>query len=325
VGAIAERDQIAALTRDNRRRRDAAIETRLVRARHDAFWELDRVPARRRDLDRVADDPVGAGSPREIDQADLTPALLASAIRRHGSIIVRGLASTARASQLLGDVDRAFAARAAHLNGAAVEETAPWYAPFEPDPRCQPRHSRRLAHRFGAVYTGESPATLFDLLETFEENGVRRLLSEHLREPPVLALSKCALRRVSPHSGSAWHQEVSLFGPDARTCNVWLALTACGVDAPSVEVVPFRLDAVGPTGGLGAPFDWAVAPAAVDRILGGRPRVLPAFAPGDALLFDDLCLHRTGVGPGMRHERSAIETWFFAASTFPSGQVPLLV
>ena len=48
----------------------------------------------------------------------------------------------------------------------------------------------------------------------------------------------------------------------------------------------------------------------------------PEFSPGDALLFDHLFLHRTGVAPGMTRERWAIETWFFAPSTLPRGPDP---
>jgi ectoine hydroxylase-related dioxygenase (phytanoyl-CoA dioxygenase family) len=50
----------------------------------------------------------------------------------------------------------------------------------------------------------------------------------------------------------------------------------------------------------------------------------PEFAPGDALLFDHLLLHRTAAGEEMTRERYAIETWFFAPSLYPGGQIPLV-
>ena len=49
----------------------------------------------------------------------------------------------------------------------------------------------------------------------------------------------------------------------------------------------------------------------------------PRFKAGDALLFDQMFLHRTGVRPGMTRERLAIESWFFAGSTFPMEQMPI--
>ena len=52
--------------------------------------------------------------------------------------------------------------------------------------------------------------------------------------------------------------------------------------------------------------------------------VLPEFAAGDALMFDQLTLHRTGILPTMTRDRYAIESWFFAPSRYPHDQVPLV-
>jgi hypothetical protein len=35
------------------------------------------------------------------------------------------------------------------------------------------------------------------------------------------------------------------------------------------------------------------------------------------LMFDHLCLHRTSINPAYAEERRALETWFFAPSTYP--------
>jgi hypothetical protein len=51
--------------------------------------------------------------------------------------------------------------------------------------------------------------------------------------------------------------------------------------------------------------------------------VRPIFEAGDALLFDDFNLHSTAVTEGMRNSRYAIESWFFAPSTYPHSQVPV--
>ena len=52
--------------------------------------------------------------------------------------------------------------------------------------------------------------------------------------------------------------------------------------------------------------------------------VRPLFEPGDALLFDDLMLHRTAAAPGLTRARYAIESWFFAPSTYPADQIPIV-
>jgi hypothetical protein len=50
----------------------------------------------------------------------------------------------------------------------------------------------------------------------------------------------------------------------------------------------------------------------VEGLVGGPHGIVrPEFGAGDALLFDHLFLHRTGVGPGMTQQRWAIESWFF--------------
>ena len=62
----------------------------------------------------------------------------------------------------------------------------------------------------------------------------------------------------------------------------------------------------------------------------------PVFEPRDALLLDQLTLHRTAVDAGMKKDRHAIETWLFAPSTYdamtakggngyePRDQLPIL-
>ena len=98
-------------------------------------------------------------------------------------------------------------------------------------------------------------------------------------------------------------------GEDIRTINVWLSLSPCGRDAPGLDLVPRRFDRVVGAGTGDAVFDWSVGHATIDRLTGGRV-TRPLFEPGDALLFDHLLLHRTGVHPGMTRSRYAIETWF---------------
>ena len=55
----------------------------------------------------------------------------------------------------------------------------------------------------------------------------------------------------------------------------------------------------------------------------GTPVIRPVFEPGDALLFDHLFLHRTAAEPTMARERYAMETWMFAPSDYPKGQIPI--
>ena len=123
----------------------------------------------------------------------------------------------------------------------------------------------------------------------------------------------------------AWHQDGSFLNSDVRTMNVWIALSKCGGDYPSpaLEVAPFRIPEVLPTEGLFSPN--ALSFDLVEEITTEIPTVVPAFDPGDAILFDELFLHRTHVNPKMIEDRYALECWFFAPSHLATVYVPVLV
>jgi hypothetical protein len=80
-----------------------------------------------------------------------------------------------------------------------------------------------------------------------------------------------------------------------------------------------------PAGGEGAKFPIHILDADVEKAAGGMEIVRPIFEPGDALVFDELFLHRTGSDPEMPNPRFAIESWFFGASSFTPEYAPLAV
>ena len=53
--------------------------------------------------------------------------------------------------------------------------------------------------------------------------------------------------------------------------------------------------------------------------------VIPEFAPGDALMFDERCLHRTHLKLTMTRSRYALECWMFAPSHHTPNYTPLLI
>src|SRR5438477_48088 len=152
------------------------------------------------------------------------------------------------------------------------------------------------------------------------------VVAAYLGERPALSVEKCALRRAdaSLHP-STWHQDGAFLGLGIRTLDVWLALSPCGRDAPGLDVIPLRLDRVLPTGEPGTFFEWTVAQETIARELPDATPWRPAFEEGDALLFDHLLIHRTAADPAMPHVRYAIESWFFAPSTYPRTSTPLIV
>src|SRR5262245_1979642 len=313
---------IELLTRRNRKERDIALEERLVRLRHRAFTVLAAEDGRDSWPPDVPDLFPGVEGPPEITAAELSAETLGAGIVHHGCLLVRGLLPADKVALLTTDIDEAFAVSAPTEEGASPVPVPPWYVPFTPDKPYTIGMARSWVREGGGVYTVDSPPALFDVLEVFDQVGVRRAIEGYLGERPVLSVKKWTLRRVPIESGTDWHQDGAFIGREVRSVNVWLALSECGIEAPSLDLVPRRLPLV-ETGTEGAQFDWSVGPGVVDRVAGDAGVVRPTFTAGDALLFDHQFLHRTGVSPGMTRERYAIESWFFAPTGYPGPQIPI--
>jgi hypothetical protein len=78
------------------------------------------------------------------------------------------------------------------------------------------------------------------------------------------------------------------------------------------------------------PVDGVMTPHSVSydlvaELAQENPTVIPEFAPGDAILFDQILLHRTHLTEAMTEIRYALECWFFAPSHPASTYTPLLV
>ncbi len=265
------------------------------------------------------------GAVPEIDADGLTGAVMGGAILHHGCLLVRGLVDAPDVARLVEAVDRAFeAARAWHHGGAEGVDT-PWYAPYRSSSAIDQEiaASREFTLDGGGVLTPDSPRALSELIAVLHRCGAVSAVADYLGEEPFLSVRKSTLRRVPADSGTGWHQDGAFLGLGIRSVNCWLSLSDCGVDAPGLEIFPRRAAGLFETGTRGSYFDWAVGDGVVQDAARETPTVSPVFAPGDALFFDHLLLHRTGVRPGMTRERLAIETWMFAGSCFPLDQAPL--
>lgn len=331
--AVEEADRLAAegshraaidlLTETNRRGPSFEVERRLVEIRHDAFASLESegLDAWPPPFDAP---PADAEGIPQTTGPELTVERMRNGILGQGALLVRELLPRERAEELARGIQAAFDAAESFEAGETDSETRSWYAPFHP-PTGTKVGGRRFVRQGGGVWTADSPRMLFSVIEMLHDVGFIAIVNEYLGEEAAISVDKSTLRIVPPDSGTNWHQDGAFLGQGIRTCNLWLALSPCGEDAPSLDVVPRRFDRVVETGSGGAAFDWSVGSGTIEDVAGPAGVVRPCFETGDALLFDDLFLHRTGVGEGMTKPRLAIESWFFAASTYPSGQVPLLI
>jgi hypothetical protein len=317
-------DAIDLLRQANRESSDAALERRLAQVRYAAFGHLearsgfDEWPVRTGDIDEK-----GPARIPEITRAELGAEVLRRNILRHGSLRVNSLFDDAQVGRFVAGIDHALEIREEGIAAESRRDQS-WYAAL-PLPRAEAQSlGRHWVAGSGGVLAADSPKLLNQLFEAFEEVGLREVVQGYLGEQPVLSANKCTLRKVPLEASTDWHQDGAFLGRGIRALNVWVALSECGVDSPGIDLLPRRLDDIVETGTGGAIFDWAVGPAVVERLAADSPVVRPVFKPGDALLFDDMFLHRTAIEPTMTRPRYAIEAWFFAASSYPAGQVPIV-
>jgi len=315
-------EAIQLLTEANRARRHWRVEQRLVALRYEAFRQTSP-PEDRPSWPEGVEDRFPDQLVPEVAAADLTAEDIRSGIRNHGSLLVRELVGREDVGRLVADIDTAFDAFDAEASREKRSDLVGWYERFQPD-RVSDRTRRRSQ---GNLTAAESPPTLFDLIETLERVGMGQRAREYFGEPPMLLARKTTLRRL-PHNGSGgWHQDGAFMGAGIRSLNVWMALSHCGDDAPGLDVVGRRFDDLVQTGDPASPkvgsgyADWGVSPENAEKAADGAI-VRPIFEAGDALVFDQLCLHRTGRDPGMTKGRYAIETWLFAPSTYAAMTTP---
>jgi hypothetical protein len=262
----------------------------------------------------------------EIACADLTTDIMGGAILHHGGLIVRGLIDPAETARLVAIVEQARSVAASQAETGPSAPVSRWYCPLPLDSDDMLASGRSFIRSHGQVLTADSPAALAELIRFLKGHGVTRMIEDYLGEPTYLSLGKSTMRHATPSSVSTWwHQDGSFLGEATRTVNCWLTLSDCGEHAPGLDIYPRRVNGLVEAGTRGAEDWWIVANGVVEDMTREMqtPLVRPVFTAGDAMLFDQLLLHRTHIWPGMTEERLAIESWFFAGSTFPMAQIPI--
>ncbi len=218
-------------------------------------------------------------------------------------------------------IDHAFSERERH--DAGQRHDGSYFEPFAPDPRRGQELPRNWIKNGGGLLAVDSPRLSFEMLELFAQAGLSALAREYLGEPALIAADKTTLRRAEPTVGGAWHQDGKFMG-EVNALNLWLALSRCGDEAPGLDIVARRFDHHVETH-VEPGFENMVPHQVAEQVAGDVAIQRPIFEPGDALLFDELFLHRTGSDPNMPKPRFAIENWFFGPSGFPADYAPLAV
>ena len=322
AGAEALAAEIARLSELNRDRPRLEVERHLLELRNLAGIDLvqEAAPASARpEPDHAALPP--ADGLVEVRGSELTAPRLRAAILGHGCLLVRELVPPEAASRLGQEIDHAFSERERHDAGKRHDQR--YFEPFVRDPRRGQELPRNWIKNGGGLLAVDSPLLSFEMLELFERAGLPALAREYLGEPALIAADKTTLRRAEPTVGGAWHQDGKFMG-EVNALNVWLALSRCGDEAPGLDIVARRFDHHVETH-VEPGFENMVPHQVAEQVAGEVAIQRPIFAPGDAMLFDELFLHRTGSDPNMPKPRFAIESWFFGPSGFPADYAPLAV
>lgn len=318
-------EALSLLNAANQRQPDSRFERQLLRIRHEGFFSLT-FPTPDGNWPPTVDDPLdgGPGIP-EVDASDMSVKTARSAVFGRGSLIIRNLLTPEQVNRLTRGISHAFTSFDALQGHADGDE---WFSRFSPHEGLDDLDGDRpFVRGGGGVLATESPRAFSILMDVFDKAGVFRMVTEFLGERPALSVRKTTLRDVPPtvDSDNGWHQDGAFLGRGIRALNVWVALSDCGEDSPSMDMVPRRLTEILPTGTEGAMFSWSVSPKVVESVLLHQPATHLTFRAGDAIIFDEMNLHRTSTLPGMTKNRMAIEAWFFAPSCYPLEQLPLLV
>lgn len=303
---------------------DSGLECRLAELRHRAFKAIEprsafgQWPVPVTDIDRS-----GPARLAQLAPSELSADAVRRGIQTHGGVHVPGLLDAGLVQTFVDGVEHALARRA-ELADKPHAASSSWFRGL-PLPREQAISlARPWIAGDGGMLACDSPKLLDLLFATYEAVGLRPVVEQYLGERPVLSANKATLRRARLEGKTDWHQDGAFLGSGIRALNVWITLTDCGVDAPGMDIVPKRFETIQETGTGGAIFDWAVGPETVAKLSVDAPVVRPHYRAGDAMLFDELLLHRTALDPAMTRPRHAIESWFFARTGYPEGQVPLV-
>jgi hypothetical protein len=223
----------------------------------------------------------------EISRNELTVDHVASGLLHHGALLVRGLLPPGHVQELRRFLDLG---------------------------------TTRLVQ--GAEATSDQAAMLDALVETYRETGLLALAESYIGEEPVGAPGRTVVKRNEEISGLPWHQDASFFRGKCGALNLWTALTPCGEQCPGLSVIPRRFETiVDPQHFTVKPSERAASVA--DELAREMGVASPVFEPGDALVLDEMTLHRTSTRRWKVPVRDVAITWFFAPSRFPAVYEPL--
>lgn len=233
----------------------------------------------------------------EVQASDLTAEAIASGLLHHGALMIRGLYN---------------AEQIAFLTKIAEHEQA-----------------RKIADPKAIVST----FSFCHLMRVYEESGLLEAVKGYLGEDAIIALERARLRYkgLNQTAGLSWHQDGSYFGEKCFALNCWAAVTECGRNNNGLSLVPRRnheqlgADAVEKSKNRFGKADLAYGNKVLKEYLPKNADGIksPYFNAGDAIIFDEMTLHRTAKVDKITLPQIVSISWFFSLSRFPKFKTPL--
>lgn len=278
----------------------------------------------------------------ELDAADGADAI-AAALRDRGSVCVRNIVprdavlyageaaarNTADLKQLLGrevnDLPLCFADRwiegeiPAPLDGRALAEFGDplrhsgmdrsWYESGD-------RNFRKWFWENGGSFPNS-------VLQVVRRSILPAVYGAFFGEPWISYYQHDTVRYQRPdisHMSYPFHQDGSYHSRDPRehlSLTTWIPFVDCGVDAPSLQLVPMRLAEVLPLpAGKQMPYLFCDDDEVLQRF--GDRLWAPQMRAGDVLLFDGFTVHRSYIAEGMTRERNNADIRVYGRSRRPA-------
>jgi len=260
----------------------------------------------------------------EIDFKDITIDKLREAMSICGALVVRNGLESCDAEEFRAEIDNA---REAVKNISGKDDLykaqGRYYVPLSVT-SSKINHKLAFGLEASNIMLADSPPVFTKYIDKLRSNGLRDLIVDYFNGVAALSVEKSVLRRAEPDDSDkwdcAWHQDGAFLGEDIRSLNMWVALSDCGVDAPSLDLITNRYHSTLPTGTDRAPFTWSLGPDLIADEINKHGYEHLTFNEGDLIFFDHFNVHRTGMLKGMKKPRYAIECWFFSEFGFPEGK-----
>ncbi len=211
-------------------------------------------------------------------------------LRVYGAVLLRGALNRRAVTQFGLDALSAFAELDANSDSLSPEDKAVLERMEMPVPVADRSFRTRVEN-----YAVLGAPALVDLMERVSGPFVWHY-------PPQI-------RRQTPGKTKGFlpfHQDAPYNKHYAGFLVCWTPLTPCGYDAPGLELALGRVDTLMEHRASGA-WEAELAPEVQETLLKTFPIYHPVMEPGDVILFDHLCFHRTYVPPNVSKVRVSID------------------